>query len=95
MDKKTGMVLLTASVENTPNAYDDGEVLGSFIGMFTMEDEKINPSGSWVRIENLNSPLKIESVTIDKKNREGDLDIILVSDSDGGRSQLLKANLRY
>src|SRR5690606_20368636 len=26
-------IIFTASVENTDNAYDDGEILGSFIGM--------------------------------------------------------------
>lgn len=94
IDEKTGMVLITASVENTPNAYDDGEVLGSFIGVFRLENEQVLP-GQWLLIEGPEKPLKVESVTIDKRNGAGDLDVIMVTDSDGGRSRILRANLLF
>ena len=92
-DEKT--VLMTCSVEDTDNAYDDGKVLGSFIGVASVENMKIGSSIAWIALENQRAPLKIESVVIVQENNPRDLDIILVSDSDGEDSLILKGNLKW
>lgn len=88
-------ILVTASVEDTDNAYDDGEILGSFIGVISLDENKINDSISWVRIENGNKPLKVESITVSKENTERDIDVIMVTDSDGEKSSILRGNLKW
>ncbi|NJW54872.1 DUF6929 family protein, partial [Salinimicrobium oceani] len=60
-------LIFTASVEDTDNAYDDGDVLGSFIGVLDMENYEI--VGEMQRIPSPNEKggeIKVESVAIDK-----------------------------
>jgi len=88
-------MLITFSVEDTDNAYDDGEILGSFIGVISFDENKINDLSSWVKIENGNKPLKVESITVSKENTEKDIDVIMVTDSDCEKSSILKGNLKW
>lgn len=88
-------ILVTASVENTDNAYEDGEILGSFIGVISLDGDKINDSISWVKIDSGNKPVKVESITVSKENAERDIDVIMVTDSDGEKSSILKGNLKW
>lgn len=90
-----GKMVITASVEDTDNAYDDGEVLGSFIGVASLQTERIIEPIEWVEIENTTETLKVESVTIDAEISENEFDVILVTDSDGGESLILKGNLKW
>src|SRR5690606_20745831 len=87
-------ILITSSVEDTDNAYDDEEILGSFIGVISLDDNKINETINWVSIQNENKPLKIESIAVDNENSERDIDVVLVTDSDGDKSLILKGNLK-
>ena len=84
-------LLFTASVEDTPNAYDDGEILGSFIGIISLEDNNATPLNC-IRIPSQNS-VKVESVTIDEEISGKETKVLLVTDSDGGDSTLLKCLL--
>lgn len=86
-------ILVTSSVENTDNAYDDGEILGSFIGVISLEGNGIKDAINWTVINNENKPLKIESIAIDKENGQRGIDVVLVTDSDGGESSILRGNL--
>lgn len=84
-------LLFTASIENTPNAYDDGEVLGSFIGVIDITN---NTVASAYRSVGIPDPsLKVESVVIHKEISNQATNIVLVTDSDGGKSMVLKARL--
>ncbi|MDO6518140.1 hypothetical protein Q4562_12915 [Zobellia uliginosa] len=51
--KDTSMILFTASVENTSNAYDDGEVWGSFIGTIPISNNTVLNSYGATRIPNI------------------------------------------
>ena len=86
-------LLFTASVENTPNAYDDGEILGSFIGIVSMESNDSTPL-LCIRIPSQKS-VKVESVTIDNEISSKEMTVLLVTDSDGGDSTLLKCLLKW
>ena len=88
-------ILVTSSVEDTDNAYDDGEILGSFIGVISVDNNKINKTINWVSIQNENKSLKIESIAVDNENSEKDIDVVLVTDSDGDKSLILKGNLKW
>lgn len=86
-------LLFTASVEDTPNAYDDGKVLGSFIGVIELKNEKISDDFLFQQIPNSNRALKVESVTIDKVISENQTDLVLVTDNDGTSSEILKLRM--
>jgi len=89
----TQTILFTTSLEDTPNAYEDGEVLGSFICMIDLDrlDEKIK----YVLIEDENQPMKekVESIAVSKTISQNKLEILMVTDSDGGESLLIKGRL--
>lgn len=92
----SNLVLFTCSVEDTPNAYDDGDVLGSFIGIMDLNDLD---SGK-VRYYLLNlkegvSEVKVESIAISKRISKREAEIIMVTDSDGADSELLKGRLQW
>jgi hypothetical protein len=89
----TKKLIFTTSVEDTPNAYDDGEVLGSFICITDME--QIDAGLKCFLIEEDNQPLKVkvESVAILKQISKNELELLMVTDSDGDESLLLKGLL--
>lgn len=89
------LLIFTASVEDTENAYDDGEVLGSFVGLLDMTSGEI--LGEVLPVEPSDKsgvPLKVESVAIEKMLSDFELQLLLTTDSDGGDSLLLRARLR-
>lgn len=88
-------LLFTSSVEDTDNAYDDGAVLGSFIGKINVEADGLSPTIEHVMIPSGSSPLKVESITLDKIIESGKVKVICCTDSDGGTSVLLRATLSW
>lgn len=90
------LLIFTASVEDTDNAYDDGDILGSFIGILDMETYQV--VGEVLRIPSPNEKeeeVKVESVAIDKVLSESEFELILTTDSDGGRSLMIRGILRF
>lgn len=90
-------VLFTASVENTENWIADGEVLGSFVGMIPLKSLKDGLKPECVRLTENGKPLnvKVESLAVFYPALHNDLRLLLVTDSDGGASELLEANLHW
>lgn len=90
-DEKNGMILFTSSVENTSDWVQDGEVLGSFVGIFDPEKLHQHFTPHCFLIGDKNGPLKVkvESLTLDDAT-ENDYHCSAVTDSDGGASELLK-----
>ena len=89
------VLIFTASVEDTDNAYDDGEVLGSFIGLLDIESgELMGELHSIESPDETHGPLKVESVAIEKAISDKEFRLLLTTDSDGGDSLLLRADLR-
>ncbi|MFN8576650.1 MAG: hypothetical protein U0354_07320 [Candidatus Sericytochromatia bacterium] len=85
-------IFFTSSVENTDNAIDDGEVLGSLIGVANYEFENNLEIVEYSKLteNNIISKLKIESITIlSKENNK--YKALLVEDDDLGGSQILEA----
>lgn len=89
------VLVYTASVEDTDNAYDDGEILGSFLGLLDIRTG--NHLGAPLEIISSNAedgPLKVESVAIDRAVSEQEFDLVFTTDSDGGDSLIMRGRLR-
>ena len=87
-------IVFTASVENTTNWIDDGEITGSYVGIIKPDELKDNYSPACIPIKEKGKVLKIkaESVAV-VSHVNNTLDLLLVTDSDGGASELIKMRL--
>ncbi|MFN6014512.1 MAG: DUF6929 family protein, partial [Flavobacteriales bacterium] len=87
-DQENGRILFTASVENTDNWIDDGQVLGSFIGVIEPEamSDHYKPLSAEITENGKVLPVKVESIAISSADA-GSARCILVTDSDGGESE--------
>lgn len=85
-------LLFTASVETNPNAIDDGKVLGSFIGAIPLKalKNKYKPACVQISEGDENLKIKVESVVVLDLSANGNATVLLVTDSDGGASEILK-----
>ena len=92
INKNKEIIFVTSSVEATTDAYNDGEVLGSFIGIIPLKNGKIQESTKWTKI-NSEKPLKIESITIDEEISENKFNVSLATDNDDGKSLFLKGKI--
>ncbi len=88
-------LIFTAAVEDTPNAYDDGDILGSFIGVIKMKNGEISNDLLIKQIPNPGFPLKVEGVIIDRVLSETQTDLILITDNDGKPSEILRLRLSF
>lgn len=86
-------LIFTASVEDSPNAYDDGDILGSFIGVIEINKEGIGDDFLIQKVDYEKNPLKVESIVIDKVKSKKELDLVLVTDNDGETSEILKVRM--
>ena len=93
-DHENGRIFFTASVENTVNWIDDGQVLGSFIGV--IEPESMSKHYKTLAVELTENekllPVKVESIAISSVDA-GSARCILVTDSDGGESEVIRIDL--
>lgn len=88
-------IIFTASVGNNQNAYDDGEISGSLIGILDISDNTISESFEYCHIPNAGANLKVESVTVEKEISPGETKVVLVTDDDKGNSTLLAGLLLW
>lgn len=88
-------LIITASVEDTDNAYDDGEVLGSFIGIVPLSQLRDEKAYRFIAIGAESEPFKVESVAVQEKPSLNEAVLLLTTDSDGEQSLLIKAKLSW
>ena len=88
-------IIFTASVENTDNAYDDGEILGSLIGVIDISNNTIAKSFDYCKISNAGAHLKVESVTVEKEISPRKTEVVLISDDDKGNSVIVTGILQW
>lgn len=87
----TGQMLCTASVETSANSYDDGEILGSFVGWIDLHHGHehwqllTDAQGQALRV-------KVEGITLLESTPHG-LHCWLVTDNDGGDSEVIEVFL--
>jgi hypothetical protein len=90
-------ILFTASVENTKNWIEDGEILGSFIGILDVKKLAENPLESVALLTDKNdNPVieKIESIEFLQTEPNGDLKLLTLTDDDKGGSKILEVRLQ-
>lgn len=90
--KSQPKIIFTASVENTDNAYDDGEILGSIIGIINVENNTIATGFDYCEIPNKET-LKVESVSVEEEISLVETKVVLITDDDKGNSTILKCIL--
>ena len=87
------LIIATAAVEQTLNTYDDGVVLGSFILAFS-PDGKTLYTHLIQDTKGQTLPIKVEGITWLESTSDGEV-FLLVTDSDGGDSEVLKVLLSH
>ncbi|WP_224995685.1 hypothetical protein [Cesiribacter sp. SM1] len=90
----TSLILFTASVEDTENWIDDGEVLGSLVGVLSMEQAGSPVTDFWIITDSSGNPLleKLESIDV-LESGDDYLEILAVADNDKGSSLMLELRL--
>lgn len=90
-----GQIIFTASLEDTENWVDDGEVLGSYVGFLDLKslNDNYEPVCYALKADGKMMKLKVESVEI-KSKQKNIYQLILVTDSDRGKSELLEVEIR-
>jgi hypothetical protein len=88
-------LIFTASVENTSDWVDDGEILGSFVGVIPLRKLRDQMTAKCVPIMSADKVLeiKVESVSVSHVDALNGIHLLLVTDSDGKESELLEAVL--
>jgi hypothetical protein len=85
-------IVFTASVENTSDWVQDGEVLGSLVGFIPVSELKDGYEPNCITLHDKGEPvlLKVESLVVSAELGNGEFDCVLVTDSDGGDSEFLE-----
>lgn len=93
--KEKPYFIFTAAVEDAPNAYEDGAILGSYIGVIGIKNGAISDKLIIQKIPDIGFPIKVESVIIDKVISETQTDLVLVTDNDGKPSEILRMRMTF
>jgi len=88
-------ILFCASIEDTPNWYTDGPVIGSGIGIFDRRERKLKFFEMIRRKDGSAAAEKVESVELLPGKETGMRKLLAVIDDDAGHSRLLYLQLRY
>lgn len=88
-------LVFTASVEDTPNPYDDGEIMGSFIGMIKIENDAPSSLLKSKILPITQESLKVESVTVKEEVTLGETIIVLVTDDDLTESHIIECRMLW
>lgn len=99
-DEKNDMLFLTASAEDTSNAYDDGEIMGSVVCVVYNVYQKLHEQELVIdelieldKIDTVFIKQKIESVCITQQ-AEKKFTCTLVADNDDGKSVLFEVEIK-
>lgn len=92
---KQSKLVFTAAVEDTNNAYNDGEILGSFVGSIDLINEQVSSNLKYCLIPSTTEFFKVESVTITAELSTSRIKALLITDDDKGSSVLLNGILTW
>lgn len=90
-------IIFTATMEDTDNWIDDGEILGSYMCILDLQQPtESQPLKVELLKTNENTPLqeKIESVAFKGYYENGDAKLLAIADNDDGRTRLFEVRLR-
>lgn len=92
-------LFFTASIESAPNAIQDGEVLGSYVGYIPLSDlpkatkaqKPLNAKAAIVKDRKGKTYTgKVESLVVNRGKTDGTYTVISISDDDQGHSEVLE-----
>lgn len=94
---KEQKICFTASVENKDNTIDDGAIFGSYVGILDLNKLADNYEPTCILIkQNGETPrIKVESVEVLYYRKNKSATLVLVTDSDGGISEVLEAEIAW
>lgn len=93
--KEKSKIIFTASVEATDDAYNDGEIIGSLVGVIDISDfQKPKVIRYNLIPNNGENPIKVESITILSSKSNGNTEVVFITDDDNGNTKLIKASLK-
>jgi hypothetical protein len=93
-DGQRERILFTASVENTSDWVQDGEILGSFIGVIDVRNLEQHYAPETVQIKTKNGKVDFKAESISIIEKKGDTyNCAVVTDNDGGHSELLQIDV--
>lgn len=87
-------ILFTASVEATDDAYNDGEIIGSLVGIIDISDFQKAKVIRYNFIPSEKQPIKVESVAILPSKSGRNTEVAFITDDDNGNTKLIKAVLK-
>lgn len=89
-------MIFTASVENTTNTIDDGQILGSFVGVLSLKKlgKRKKPETLLINKNDEAILFKVESVATVNMHPEKGIFLRMVTDSDGKESEMVEALLK-
>lgn len=88
------LLLISASVEDTPDWISDGPVLGSYIVIYSLKEQKLEGSYLLKDREGKTLKEKIESVDVFERRKNGDVIFLAIADNDDGSSKLFRLKLQ-
>jgi hypothetical protein len=91
----TDSLIMCASLEDTPSATADGEVLGSYIGIASIDQSANAIWAPVLRADGTMAKEKIESVAFAGRTPEGAILVRAVADNDDGSSGMLLLQLSF
>jgi len=87
------IILFCASVEDTPDWIQDGPVMGSYIGIYSISENKL--VASFLLKDKQGKVLKEKIESIDILNRDSEsISLLAIADNDNGSSKLFRLRLR-
>lgn len=95
-DQEHNRIVFTASVEDTDDWVQDGEILGSYLGVIDLENIQQHYRPETVQLvgKDKREKFKVESITIVES--QGDkMNCVLVTDNDGLNSELLTISIDF
>lgn len=95
MMKGSSKIIFTASLEDTENWIDDGNVLGSYLGVIEIDKLKTGYEPRMVALVQNDEmlQLKVESAGLVAQPDDSSMDLLLVTDEDGEISEAVKVRL--
>ncbi|MDO5106103.1 hypothetical protein [Capnocytophaga sp.] len=89
IDVKT--ILFTASAEASDDAYNDGEIIGSWVGELDISDFKYSTVKRYGIIPSADKPLKVESVALCPSAETDTVKVVFITDDDNGNTEIISA----
>lgn len=88
-------LLFCASMEDTPDAIQDGKIYGSFIGLMNINDMSLLSMLPLTDAGGKTLADKLESIDLQEQNKDGSYHVWSIADNDEGNTVLYKLRIHF